>query len=71
MVNMSYCRFHNTNLALNECIDALVENENVSEEELKSGKIMFTNFCTFLLENGMIEDFNQDTIEDFFDNYEN
>ena len=33
MINMGHCRFENTYLALDECIDALINNKSVSESE--------------------------------------
>jgi len=33
MINMGYCRFENTYLALNECIDALIDRKTLSESE--------------------------------------
>lgn len=35
MPNMSYCRFQNTVVDLQECYDALCENEELSELETK------------------------------------
>jgi hypothetical protein len=33
MINMGYCRFENTYLALDECIDALTEKDTISASE--------------------------------------
>ena len=35
MINMGYCRFENTYLALDECIDALIGNKTLSDRENK------------------------------------
>ena len=39
MANMSYCRFHNTRLDMNDCIEALKraewDGEKISKEEIK------------------------------------
>ena len=36
MANMGYCRFHNTLLALRECLEDLNDGEQLSEEEAKA-----------------------------------
>ena len=48
MINMSYCRFHNTNLALDECLEDLVDGQPLSEEELYECKSLFENVVDFL-----------------------
>ena len=35
MMNMGYCRFENTFFALEECVDALVIGEDISDIETK------------------------------------
>lgn len=35
MINMGYCRFENTYRALLECIDALIDEDSISESENK------------------------------------
>lgn len=35
MINMGYCRFENTYLALDECVDALIKNKTLSDIENK------------------------------------
>lgn len=35
MINMGHCRFENTFLALDECIDSLVDRRSISESENK------------------------------------
>ena len=69
MMNMSYCRFHNTANDLRDCLDALNDwSEMLSEEEAKSGKRMFKDFLRFCAENDIIKDFNEEGIEEVFDN---
>lgn len=48
MINMSYCRFHNTNLALEECLEDLVNGQPLSEDELYECKCLFENVVDFL-----------------------
>ena len=35
MINMGHVRFENTYLALDECIDALIDNKTISDRENK------------------------------------
>lgn len=48
MINTSYCRFHNTNLALEECLEDLVNGQPLSEDELYECKSLFENVVDFL-----------------------
>ena len=43
MANMSYCRFQNTRLDLEDCIDGLVDDgiDSLSPEELRAAKRMY------------------------------
>lgn len=69
MVNMSYCRFHNTNLALRECLEALSERDSLSKEELTACKRLFKIFIEFCCNEGIIIDDDgelNDRLEDFF-----
>lgn len=47
MANMSYCRFHNTNLDVNDCIEALYEETKLSDDEFIACKNMFNNILEF------------------------
>jgi hypothetical protein len=70
MANMSYCRFYNTRIDLEDCLDALNDNEELSAEELKSCKQMFNMFIEFCVDEGIIEDEDgelEERLEDFFD----
>jgi len=58
---MSYCRFYNTNHALNDCLTAL--NPDVNEYELSAeeelvGIEMFKNFLEFCLDKEIIQDYD-------------
>ena len=55
MANMSYCRFHNTNLDMRGCIDALYDGEELSDDEFKACKSMFENVLEFLEDNNICE----------------
>ena len=41
MANMSYCRFHNTQLDLEDCIEAIRNEERLSSDEAKAGRHLF------------------------------
>lgn len=55
-INMGYCRFNNTKLALYECLEALEDGEELSEREHRMCHHMISSFANFLVENGIIED---------------
>ena len=44
MANMSYCRFYNTNMDMRDCIDALYNEEELSDSEAIACKVMFETF---------------------------
>lgn len=70
MVNMSYCRFNNTKLALDECLEAIQNGENLSDAEMDSCKDMFRNFINFCCDSGIIEDDDgelDNRLEEFFE----
>ena len=69
MGNMSYCRFHNTNIDLQDCLDTLNEGEALSKNEFFACKEMFERFIYFCCDEGIIEDENgelDDRLEEFF-----
>lgn len=67
MANMSYCRFHNTKMDLDDCLDALREGDELSKEEFRKCKQMFKNFVEFLTDEGVVDDYEiDDKLEDFF-----
>lgn len=47
MANMSYCRFHNTNIDMRDCIDALYDEEALSDDEFIACKNMFESVLEF------------------------
>lgn len=70
MVNMSYCRFHNTQMDLEDCLDALRDNEEISKSEFMKCKQMFGSFIDFLLDEGIIEDEDgelNERLDEFFE----
>lgn len=69
MANMSYCRFNNTKMDLEDCFDALREGATLSNEEFRKCKQMFKNIIDFLEDEGIIEDDGEldDKLEEFFD----
>jgi hypothetical protein len=58
MANMSYCRFHNTRLDVEDCIEALKEaewdGEKISADEIRECKIMFDSIIEYLDYEGII-----------------
>lgn len=55
MANMSYCRFRNTNMDMSDCIDALYDGEELSDDEAIACKDMFENVLEFFEEHDVCE----------------
>ena len=64
MANMSYCRFHNTNMDMADCLDALRMAEwngnRISEEEIGYCRMMFDNIIDYLDEENLLDEFDWD-----------
>jgi hypothetical protein len=60
---MSYCRFHNTNIDLTDCIGALTERDISSQEEKRAAKNLLISILDFCEEEGIITGYDQQTIE--------
>lgn len=64
MVNMSYCHFENTLLALRECLDDVQEHVEeyadypTSARETERFRMMVHEFVDFLNENGLLDEYN-------------
>ena len=67
-MNMSYCRFHNTRIAVDECLSALNDwDEKLSDEEIEKGKQMFMTFLEYCAENKIIDGYDSDVVDDIFE----
>jgi len=62
MPNMSYCRFENTLIDVNDCINALEERNISSNREKSKASKMLTSICKFLVVEGIIDNYDQDII---------
>lgn len=64
MANMSYCRFNNTKIDIEDCIEALREAEwgdnKISEDEIGYCRMMFDNIIDYLDEEGLLDNFDWD-----------
>ena len=64
MTNMSYCRFNNTRIDIEDCIEALREAEwgdnKISEDEIGYCRMMFDNIIDYLDEEGLLDNFDWD-----------
>ncbi len=67
MANMSYCRFHNTRLDLQDCLDAISDCASTSAHEVKTGRLMFDDFLSFCQENGIIDSYDMEAVEAMFE----
>ena len=63
MPNMSYCRFINTRSDLNECLDAICNDERLSGSEVRAGINMFKEFLDFCRDHGIISGYDGETVE--------
>lgn len=70
MANMSYCRFHNTRLDLEDCLDAINNEERLSEEEARAGRHLFDDFLSFCIDQGIIDGFDSEEVEILFSRLE-
>lgn len=73
MANMSYCRFRNTKVDMEDCLDALRNYEELNADEYKACKRMFRNIVEFLVDEGVIDDDStelEERLNDFFDSIE-
>ena len=72
MANMSYCRFHNTRLDMDDCIEALKRAEwdgyKISKAEIKYCKWMFDNIIEYLDDEGLLEEFDYDAYDEWKSN---
>lgn len=78
MPNMSYCRFHNTSMDVEDCFSALrgeYDNYLISKEEIAKANRMLKSMLNFLTDNDLIDTseenylgFNQDNFNDMIQN---
>lgn len=74
MINMDHCRFHNTNLALIECLNHIEyeDDRELSALELDSCKRLFKNFIDFLYGERIIDNDSwelDDKLREFFNTF--
>lgn len=66
MAYMGYCRFRNTRIDLDDCLDSLREGRSLDTDEAAAGLRMFGDFLDFCRENGIIEDYDEGMAESLF-----
>lgn len=71
-MNMSYCRFQNTEIDLNDCLDTLRSEEKLSEDEQIACRGMFMSFLDFCYDKGIIDDINgiDEKLDKFMENFQ-
>lgn len=67
MANMSYCRFQNTRSDMEDCLDALREEQRLSVEEAKAGRWMFDDILSYCRDAGIIDCYDGEVLEATFD----
>ena len=67
MSNMSYCRFENTANDVEDCYDAICDNEfgNMSQYEIR-GFVKFVELCKMVAE--QYEDFSMEELKEYIKN---
>lgn len=55
MINMDYCRFNNTDIALEECLESIKNGDKLSEREMNSCRSMFEKFIEFCFDAGILD----------------
>lgn len=55
MANMSYCRFTNTCVDLQDCFDAILQSKPLSTIEAQAGRDMFNEFLALCQEYDIID----------------
>lgn len=68
MANMSYCRFHNTSLDMKDCIYAIQDGQEISDEEKRYARMMFEEIADFMIECGAIDSYDDQAMNDIIDN---
>ena len=70
-MNMSYCRWYNTNIDVQDCFDAFEnfddEYDEMSDEEVRAAKRMIKAMCEFLYEREVIEEYDYTRLFERFD----
>ena len=67
MANMSYCRWHNTNLDVADCFESFCDDQKMSKNEVYCAKDMIRNMCEFLMDTGVIEEYDYEVLFNEFD----
>lgn len=62
MSNMSYCRFHNTRIDIQECIKALTNRDISSDKEKQAARNMIVEFLDFCVDEQIIEEYDEDEV---------
>ena len=68
MANMSYCRFHNTRLDMEDCLEVFCGGEEISKEEARAGRRMFERILDFCEGEGIIDGYDPEELRKLFDN---
>lgn len=66
MANMSYCRFHNTRLDVQDCLEALQEEEPLSKDEASAGRWMLDEILLFCCDEGIIDTYDGEALRNAF-----
>ncbi len=66
MANMGYCRFQNTKLDMEDCLNALRSEKRLSSDEAHAGRWMLDDILSYCRENDIIENYDGELLEAIF-----
>lgn len=66
MANMSYCRFRNTRLDVQDCLEVLQEEKPLSRDEASAGRWMLDEILIFCRDEGIIDNYDGEALRDAF-----
>lgn len=67
MASMSYCRFRNTEIEIDNCIEALEDRKIYSEEEKTTARRVLKKILNFCKSECIIDGFNMDQVTAMID----
>ena len=68
MANMSYCRFQNTLKDINDCLEAIRNEELLSTEEAAAAKVMLHRIAMFMEDAEITDGCDYNQIDQIIDN---
>lgn len=67
MANMSYCRFRNTRLDMEDCLNVLREEKPLSSDEANAGRWMIDDILSYCQDSGIIDSYDGQRLDAVFE----